>query len=83
MPLPKSKAWFRAKTYGWGWGLPCRWQGWAVMTGFMLALIAGSPLVARSPTLFVGYSIAITAALVGICYWKGEKTGWRWRDGPE
>jgi len=22
--------WFRAKRYGWGWGLPITWQGWVV-----------------------------------------------------
>jgi hypothetical protein len=25
---PGRKIWFPAKRYGWGWGLPCCWQGW-------------------------------------------------------
>jgi hypothetical protein len=26
-----SRYWFPAKRYGWGWGLPVTWQGWAVL----------------------------------------------------
>ncbi len=78
MPLPKEEAWFRAKTYGWGWGLPSRWQGWVVMIGFVAALIGGTPLVKESPLLYVAYSIFLSGVLIAICYWKGEKPGWRW-----
>lgn len=78
MPLPREKAWFAAKTYGWGWGLPLRWQGWAVLTGFIAAMIAGGPLAKISSVIYVIYSIALGTALIGICYWKGEKPEWRW-----
>ena len=75
MPLPRNKAWFAAKTHGWGWGLPLRWQGWLVMLGFIAAMIAGAPLVKVSPVLYVVYSIAMAGVLVGFCYWKGEDPG--------
>jgi hypothetical protein len=78
MPLPKDKAWFAAKTYGWGWGLPLRWQGWVVMVVFIAMLIAGSPLVKKGPVFYVIYSMALGGLLTGICYWKGEKPEWRW-----
>lgn len=78
MPLPKDKAWFAAKTYGWGWGLPLRWQGWAVMTLFIAAVIIGAPLAKTSLGLFVGYITALSGILIGICYWKGERPEWRW-----
>lgn len=26
--------WFRAKRYGWGWGLPVRWQAWVVLIAY-------------------------------------------------
>ena len=78
MPLPKDKAWFAAKAYGWGWGLPLRWQGWMVTAGFIAAMIAGAPLVKLGPMLYVIYSIILGSALLGICYWKGEKPEWRW-----
>ena len=79
MPLPKDKAWFAAKTYGWGWGLPLRWQGWVAMAVFIGVTAAGSLLLAKSGP--VDYAIFVTVAVSifgGICYWKGEKPGWRW-----
>jgi hypothetical protein len=81
MPLPKDKAWFPVKTYGYGWGLPCRWQGWVVMIGFLVALFAGSPLVSKLHALwFVAYALVLAGILSALCYWKGEKPGWRWGD---
>lgn len=32
----QNKYWFPAKRYGWGWGLPVRWEGWVC-----LAIYAG------------------------------------------
>ena len=78
MSLPKDKAWFSAKTYGWGWGLPSRWEGWAVMVGFIAAMIAGTPLAKKNLAFFIVYSAALGAVLIAICYWKGEKPRWRW-----
>ncbi len=83
MPLPKNEAWFPAKTYGWGWGIPRRWQGWVVMIGFVAALVPGMRLAVTHAWWFVGYSIVLGATLVGICYWKGEKPGWRWGGEPQ
>ena len=33
--LEKSKLWFRAKNYGWGW-YPCSWEGWTVLLIWVL-----------------------------------------------
>jgi hypothetical protein len=30
----ESNYWFPAGRYGWGWGLPVRWQGWLVLAAF-------------------------------------------------
>jgi hypothetical protein len=78
MPLPRDKAWFAAKTYGWGWGLPLRWQGWVLMIGFIVVLIAGAPLAKKAIVLFVGYNVAVVTVLFVICYWKGEAPRWHW-----
>ena len=32
--------WFRAKRYGWGWGLPIAWQGWVVLSVWFVAIAA-------------------------------------------
>ncbi len=34
--------WFPVKRYGWGWGLPVRWQGWVVFA--LTALVKISKL---------------------------------------
>ena len=81
MPLPKDQAWFPAKTYGWGWGIPRRWQGWVVMLGFVAAMIAGTSLIRKKPGYYVGYCMALGGILTAICYWKGEKPSWRMGDG--
>lgn len=71
--------WFRAKRYGWGWGLPVKWQGWAVLLGYVLALGAGVVwLPLPRPGAHVAYVLAITVGLVATCYLKGEPPKWRW-----
>ena len=32
-----KEPWFRAKNYGFGAGLPIRWQGWALLATYLLA----------------------------------------------
>jgi hypothetical protein len=35
------KVWFPAKTYGYGWGLPCCRQGWLVVLGYVTLAVGG------------------------------------------
>lgn len=72
--------WFRAKRYGWGWGLPLVWQGWVVMALFFALLAAGAVVLLPShgPVMFVGYTILLSALLVAVCWAKGEPPRWRW-----
>ncbi len=82
----EPRYWFHAKRYGWGWGPPSTWEGWLVLVAY-IALMGGAALAlnpARHPGYFTGFVVAITLALVGICWWKGEPPEWRWgtkRDG--
>jgi hypothetical protein len=71
--------WFPAKRFGWGWGLPIAWQGWLVFVAFIALVIGGAIWYERtlSPLFFV-FLTAITAALIAICWWKGETPRWRW-----
>ncbi len=34
MTAPQPDFWFPAKSYGWGWGLPVKWQGWLVLLAY-------------------------------------------------
>lgn len=72
--------WFPAKRYGWGWGLPITWQGWAILIAFLVLLLAGIVIVPprRSPGGFIAYAVVLSVLLTGVCWWKGEPPRWRW-----
>lgn len=76
----ETKPWFRAKRYGWGWGLPLTWQGWVVFVIYFGLLLFGivNMYVNFVSIPFPYFFVAITTALVLVCYIKGEKPGWRW-----
>lgn len=76
----ERQVWFPAKSYGWGWGLPVRWQGWVVMAAFLILLAGGAAFVMPKygPFAFVAYTILLSLVLVGICWAKGEPPRWRW-----
>jgi len=72
--------WFPAKQFGWGWGLPSSWQGWAVVGVFAVLLVAGYFIIGRQarPVLFSVYSVGLCLSLVAVCYATGEPPSWRW-----
>jgi len=79
--------WFYAKTYGYGWGLPACWQGWAVLAGYIvlnLAPLPFLPIVARwipgevCIVVLLANTIVLSGILWHICRKKGEPLAWRW-----
>ena len=76
----ESDYWFPAKSHGWGWGPPVRWEGWAVLAGFVALVLAGLFLFfpVQSPVAFVVYTTVLVALLIGVCWLKGEPPRWRW-----
>jgi hypothetical protein len=79
MPDPRNPYWFRAKRYGWGWGLPATWQGWAVLISWITLLAVVSPFLAMwHLPLFFAFETLMIVALIAICYAKGEPPRWRW-----
>lgn len=81
MSPTEQRYWFRAKRYGWGWGLPATWQGWLVflvwIAGFVLAI---RYLIPRNFYVHLAFAVAMVGLLLAICYKKGEPP--RWRFGP-
>ena len=80
--MDKPRYWFRAKRYGWGWGLPLTWEGWAVLAVWLGVFVAAIPFFhltqrIREHFLFVAGMVVV---LIGVCYWKGEPARWRWGD---
>jgi hypothetical protein len=72
--------WFPAKTYGWGWGLPSRWEGWLVLVGYLalLALCIKMFLPHQNLPGFIITVHVLSGLLIAICWWKGEPPKWRW-----
>lgn len=76
--------WFRAKRYGWGWGLPLTWQGWAVFGGCLAVFIRATPyFIPRRPVAYLVFTLLMGLLLVTICYIKGEPPRWRGGDRDE
>ena len=78
--MSERKYWFRAKRYGWGWGLPATWQGWLVLALFAVLLLAGAVMFppASTPGAFVVYVLVLVGVLTGVCWLTGEPPRWRW-----
>ena len=74
-----QKYWFRAKRYGWGWGLPITWQGWMVFAFWGAAFVPATHfLLPGRPKAFLVFTIVMSLLLLAICYKKGAPARWRW-----
>ena len=75
MSSDSNNFWFPAKTYGWGWGLPVKWQGWVVIIAYIaLVTISGVMLDNLHRNACFG---GLTIVMVYIFWLKGEKPPWR------
>jgi hypothetical protein len=71
--------WFPAKRYGWGWGFPITWQGWAIFVAFLVLLAVGAAVIPKhSLAGFIVYAAVLSVLFAGVCWWKGEPPRWRW-----
>jgi hypothetical protein len=76
--------WFRAKRYGFGWGLPLAWQGWVFFLLWLLLVPLGLRfLTSDSKAMRWAFIAAMVALLLVVCYWKGEPAGRRWNSGKD
>lgn len=88
LSMESKQIWFPAKRYGYGWGLPCAWQGWVVMALFLALQVGGAFAILgvgrKVPPAnlvgFVVYSLVLGSGLIWVCWLKGEKPRWRWGD---
>ena len=73
-------SWFRAKSYGYGTGLPFRWQGWALLTAHMIFIIGIAAAFGNQPLLMM--PLLILAAIAPFPIYRARtEGGWRWRMG--
>lgn len=78
----QSTFWFGVKRYGYGWGLPVRWQGWLVLAAYFVLLFGGIYYFKPRGNSLVGlflYFVVLSAVLVAFIAVKGERPlRWRW-----
>jgi hypothetical protein len=70
--------WFHAKRWGWGWGLPARWQGWVALGAYATVVLAPLAFGEDGAIVSIGAMIVATPIFVYVCYRKGEPPHWRW-----
>lgn len=77
MTESKHTSWFPRKKQGTGWGLPRKWQGWAVLLAYIFLSVAGVICASKSHfyiPLFLLYFAVLTLAFFVVVWKKGEKT---------
>ncbi len=76
----EPRYWFPAKRYGWGWGLPAKWQGWVVLAVYIALVTIGELVIPpdQGRGLRLGYVAILTLGLLAVCWAKGEPPRWRW-----
>jgi undecaprenyl pyrophosphate phosphatase UppP len=74
--------WFRAKRFGYGAGLPFKWQGWVVL-GFYALAMTGLGLLADNdkaiPTFVTVALMLIVTGIFLVIVRKRTEGGWKWR----
>jgi hypothetical protein len=73
-------AWFRAKRYGYGAGLPFRWQGWVVLIAHVALLVGLGFALSHKPVALMIALTLVTIAPMPI-YAARTEGGWHWRTG--
>ena len=72
--------WFRAKSHGYGAGMPFKWQGWALLAAHIAVITGIAMAVPDRPLLTM--ILIIGAALAPLPIYAGRtEGGWRWRWG--
>lgn len=80
--------WFKAKKYGWGWGLPLTLRGWISYGVFVAVWLAAlsvfsNQTMKNDPTalqvaIFTAVMVLDVVGLVYVSIKYGEPPKWRW-----
>ena len=72
-----GRPWFRAKSHGYGTGLPIAWQGWLLLA-LHIALIAGLAVLLQDQPVLMAIAIILAAVVPMPIYRARTEGGWRW-----
>ena len=74
--------WFAPKRYGFGTGLPIRWQGWVATVLVVAIIIALVRLLGDRPVQLIAAIVPVALIFILICARKTRGgLRWRWGDG--
>ena len=77
-----KEPWFRAKRFGYGAGLPFKWQGWVTLAVYLLAM-TGLGLLADNdqaiPTIATVALMLIITSIFVVIVRNHTEGGWKWR----
>jgi len=74
--------WFAPKRYGFGSGLPIRWQGWALVAAFLAVCLAVSKAFRDNRLVTLAIMVPVAATFVVVVA-RTTRGGWRWRWGED
>ena len=74
--------WFRAKRFGYGAGLPFKWQGWVLMVAHVAFIIGLTLMLSNQPIILVP-AILLSAFAPLPIYGARAEGGWKWRNGDD
>jgi hypothetical protein len=72
--------WFRAKRFGYGAGLPFKWQGWALLAAH-IGVITGLAFALQDRPVLMLPMVLIAAFAPMPIYAARTEGGWKWRGG--
>ncbi|WCT72450.1 hypothetical protein PQ455_12480 [Sphingomonas naphthae] len=78
-------AWFAPKRFGYGAGLPIRWQGWAVLAAYVGVMTGSTGLlpVGTLPAIGAGVLMVVATVLLVVIAKRRTRGGWKWRSGGD
>lgn len=71
-------AWFAPKMFGYGAGLPIRWQGWVLLLSHVALILLGVWLLKGNDPATLMWAL-FAAVLPMPLYAAKTRGGWRWR----
>jgi hypothetical protein len=72
--------WFAPKRFGYGAGLPIRWQGWVLTIGYTCIAVALAFIFRDRPVALIAALALPSVAFFVITAWT-TRGRWRWRWG--
>lgn len=81
--MSERPEWFAPKRYGFGAGLPIRWQGWAVTAAFLAVVLSLAWFLEDSQPMAMGSLVLLATLVFLVITARTTRGGWRWRWGSE